>query len=233
MISGANLSRIKKKILPPDDGQDTLKLRTGVVSAVNANGTCDVTISGVTVAGVPRLQEASVAVGLVVQILTYRGSMIIIGRAATGGQTPGLGLWARGQATSSGTIPTTTTVGSFSQLLVTNTVTFVANRVYECKTHGGVQSTATGYADLRAFRAGPATQIGEFFRFPITSTGVAMNGTGGGLYFTPAASVSGAVALYGGVSAGTGSHVGTGGTPRNIEVYDVGDISQYSGITTW
>lgn len=83
MISGASLSKIKKKILPPDDGQDTLKLRTGVISAVNSDGTCDVTISGVTVAGVPKLAEAFVPVGSVVQLLTYRGSLLIIGASAT------------------------------------------------------------------------------------------------------------------------------------------------------
>lgn len=228
--NGAALSKIKKKLLPAIDGTDVLRLRTGVVSAVNSDGTCDVVISGATVAAVPRLMEASVAVSTVVQMLSYRGSLLIIGRSASGGQSAGLGLWARGQATSNtGTITTSLT----SLSLVTNTVTFVKNRVYEIKTHGGVQSTATGYADLRAYRSAAATQIGEFFRYPITATGVAINATGSGLYFTTAANVSGAVALYGSFSAGNGNHVGTAGTPRNIEAWDVGDASQFSGITTW
>lgn len=228
MISGAQLSKIKKKILPLEDGQDGLKLRTGVVSAVNSDGTCDVTISGVTVAGVPRLMEASVSVGTVVQMLTYRGSLLIIGRSASGGQSAGLGLWARGQATSSGTIPS-----ALGQLLITNTVTFVQGRVYECKTHGGVQASSTGVVDLRAYR-NTGTQIGEFFRFPVTVASVALNASASGLYFTPAANVSGAVALYGQSSLTSPTHVGTSsGTPRNIEVYDVGDTTQYSGIATW
>lgn len=230
MTTNANLTKLRKKLIPPPDGQDVLRLRAGVVSAVNSDGTCDVVLAGATVPGVPRLQEASVAVSAVVQLLSYRGSLLIIGRSASGGQTAGLGLWARGQSTSASSGITSTTPVTTG--LVTNTVTFVKNRVYECRTHGGVSNaTANSYADLRPYR-NTGTQLGEWFRFPTPSNAV-FNASAGGIYFTPAANVSGAVALYAATSAGTLTHYGNSGTPRNIEVWDVGDASQFSGIATW
>jgi hypothetical protein len=225
-------TKIRKKLVPTPDGQDVLRLRVGIVTAVNADGTADVTVAGTTVPKVNRLAESTVMVGAIVQMVTYRGSMMIIGRAASGPQTNGLGLWARGQATSnSGTISTTALVS----LIATNTVTFVKNRVYEVRTHGGVQgSTANTFLDLRAYRTAAATQIGEFFRFGVNTASVAYNASGRGIYFTVAANTSGAVSLYGQASSGTMVHVGTAsGTPRNIEVYDVGDASQFSGIATY
>lgn len=228
--TSSNLTKLKKKLIPQPDGQDVLRLRSGVVTAVNSDGTCDVTLSGVTVPAVPRLQEASVAVGAVVQILTYRGSLLIIGRSASGGQSAGLGLWARGQSASQSSGITSTTPVTTG--LATNTVTFVKNRVYECRTHGGVSNaTANSYADLRPYR-NTGTQLGEWFRFPTPSNAV-FNATAGGIYFTPAANVSGSVILYAATSAGTLTHYGNAGTPRNIEVWDVGDISQFPGTPTW
>lgn len=226
----ARLSKIRRQLLGEQDGQDVTRLRVGIVTAVNTDGTCDVTISGTTVPGVPRLVEASVSIGSIVQMISYRGSLLIIGRAASGVQSNGLGIWARGQTQGSSSL----TAGLVS-VLVTNTVTFVKNRVYEIKTHGGVtNSNANSYADLRAYRAGPATLIGEFFRYPTPVANIVVNATGGGIYFSPAADVSGAVALYAAAStASGGAHQGASGTFRNIEVYDVGDISGYTGVTAW
>lgn len=230
-------TKLVSKLLPQDQvsGDPGLQLRAGVVDALNLDGTVDVALSGAIVEDVPRLGEASIQVGAVVQILVYRGSMLILGQVALGtaGQTAGLGLWARGQATGSSGLIGTTQV----PLIPTNTVTFIKNRVYECRTHGGVQSSTAGlYLDLRAYRSAPvATQIGEFFRFPAPVISVAFNAGASGLYFTTAANVTGGVTLYGAASvAGAVTHVGTAtGTPRNIEVYDVGDISQFTGIATW
>lgn len=224
-------SKIKKKLNPKPDGEDVLRLRVGVVTAVNSDGTLDVTISGVTVTGVYRLSDSPVTVGAIVQILSYRGSLLAIGPTATGAESGGIGLWTRAYAAgNSSTITTSFT----STGLVTPTVTFVKNRVYEVRTHGGVQSSATGYADLRVYRSAAATQLGEFFRYPITVANVAMNASGSGFYFTTSVDVSGSVTLYASFSAGNGVHVGTSnGTPRNIEVWDVGDTSRFPGINTW
>lgn len=223
-------TKLRQKLNPEPDGQDVLRLRVGVVTAINANGTCDVTVSGTTVPNVSRLQEATVSVGAVVQMLSYRGAMMIIGRAASSSQNAGLGLWTRTQRTDI----TTVTSAGFSAVLTTDTVTFVKNRVYEVKTLAALSSNQTNsYMDLRPYRAGPATQLGEFFRFPLPVANVAFNGNGAGVYFTVANDTSGAIALYGQASTtGTFNHGATGAI-RNLEVYDVGDISKYTGIATW
>jgi hypothetical protein len=74
-----DLTQIKKKILPPQDGQDELKLRVGTVAAIDAAGLVTLTLNGVAVPGVPSLSGARFAVGTVVQVLSYRGSLLIIG----------------------------------------------------------------------------------------------------------------------------------------------------------
>lgn len=74
-----DLTQIKKKILPPQDGQDELKLRVGTVQAIGSDGTVTVTLSGVNVPGVAVLSGAAFAVGTVVQVLSYRGSLLVIG----------------------------------------------------------------------------------------------------------------------------------------------------------
>lgn len=74
-----DLTQIKKKILPPQDGQDELKLRTGTVSAVNVDGTVNLTLNGVTVPSVPVISGVTVSASQVVQVLTYRGSLMVLG----------------------------------------------------------------------------------------------------------------------------------------------------------
>lgn len=77
-----DLSQIKKKLNPEPDGQDVLRLRTAVVSAVNTNGTVDITLSGVLLTNVPRLANTSMVVGQSVQVTTYRGSFLVLGPVA-------------------------------------------------------------------------------------------------------------------------------------------------------
>jgi len=224
-------TKLMKKLRPSLDGEDTLTLRVGVVDAVNTDGTADVAISGIILTGVPRLAEASVMEGAVVQMISYRGSLMIIGRSADSAESDGVGMWARAQATSS-----QTAIGiSLTALLTTASVTFIRNRVYEMKTHGGVShGTANTYADLRVFKSAGA-QLGEYYRFPITAANAAFNATGSGVYFSvsDAGNVTGAVQLQGSFSVAGGSHFASAGTPRNLEVYDVGDISKFPGVPTW
>jgi len=68
-----------KKIAPQDDGQDVLRLRVGIVAAIASDGTVDVTINEVVVPDVPVLGGTYFPVGSTVQILSYRGSLLVIG----------------------------------------------------------------------------------------------------------------------------------------------------------
>ena len=72
-------TKIKKKLVPTPDGQDVLRLRTAVISSVNANGTANLTLNGASVPNVPALGSAALWAGSTVQVLGYRGSLLIVG----------------------------------------------------------------------------------------------------------------------------------------------------------
>lgn len=71
--------RLLDKLTPPPDGEDYLRMRVGVVDAIGADGHVDVGISGVVIPDVPVLGSATFAVGSSVQILSYRGSLLVLG----------------------------------------------------------------------------------------------------------------------------------------------------------
>lgn len=78
-------TNLLKKLVPEDDGEDFLRLRVGTVNAVNANGTLDITMSsGVIVPSVPKLATAYAPVGAVVQMISFRGSLMVIGAVGSG-----------------------------------------------------------------------------------------------------------------------------------------------------
>ena len=69
-----------KKLTPDQDGEPHTRLRTGVVDAVNANGTLDILMSGgIIVPGVPKLATAYAPPGATVQMISSRGSLLVIG----------------------------------------------------------------------------------------------------------------------------------------------------------
>lgn len=77
-------TRLRKKLIPEPDGEPHIVMRTGTISQVNANGTVDLQMSdGTIVPGVSRLVGAYTPVGAVVQVLSFRGSLIVIGGTAT------------------------------------------------------------------------------------------------------------------------------------------------------
>lgn len=224
-------TKLLKKLSPDRDGEPHLHLRTAVVSAVNANGTVDILMSGVTVPGVPRLADAVVQVGATVQVLAARGSLLVLGQSMGAGRSNGAGLWTRVQANSAlGSIGTTSTA-----VLTTPSTTFLKNRVYEVKSHAGVSAgTAGALAFFAIVRTGPVT-IGEGYRFSCPTVSSVMNADFSGVYFgvNSSANVTGTIQLQMLMSTGTGTHYGNATQERNLEVWDVGDISQFPGIPVW
>jgi hypothetical protein len=68
------------KLNPDPGGESTLRLRVGTVDLVNANGTLDIEMSsGVIVQGVPKLASAYAPLGAVVQMISLRGSLLVLG----------------------------------------------------------------------------------------------------------------------------------------------------------
>lgn len=97
MTTSLNLSKIKKKLNPEPDGQGLVRLQSATVSAIASDGTVDITLNGATVSDVPVLGSARFVVGQAVQVLSYRGSVLVLGGSgkavqpgpvvATGGNT--------------------------------------------------------------------------------------------------------------------------------------------------
>lgn len=107
-------TKLLKKLVPESDGQAVLRLLVGVVSAIDSgDGTVDVTLNGVTVPDVPVLGGAYFAVASTVQILSYRGSLLIIGSSASAAARPAslAGSITEGTTASSTYTNTLTTTG--------------------------------------------------------------------------------------------------------------------------
>ncbi len=125
------------KLNPKPDGEGVTKLRTGVVSVVNANGTLDVAISGVVIPGLPRVLGVTAQVGDVVSVITYLGAMLVLGvvgalPAGRDGAIHGMSSVTNSAAITSETIVLT---GAPSP------TTFKAGRVYEINVYGLTQGT--------------------------------------------------------------------------------------------
>lgn len=164
-----DLSQIKKKLQPVQDGQDTLRLRTGVVSAVNANGTVDVVLSGVTMTNLPRLSESVVGVDEPVQILSYRGSLLVIGGVAPSVSGIGQQPFVRdaSQSSSSSIGNTETVVSTLASR------TYKAGRAYEIWVGGGVTYSANSAFTAWNIRKGTTAAGTVVASFPRQSNGAA------------------------------------------------------------
>lgn len=103
-------TRIIKKLFPEKDrdGFGSLVLRAMIVSAVNGDGTLDLTTGGVTIPDVPFLGSSLVVVGASVQVLVARGQLLALG--ATGdADSPPYALGSLNRARSAISTATTTT----------------------------------------------------------------------------------------------------------------------------
>lgn len=69
------LSRLE----PKQDGESPVRHRTGVVDAVNSDGTVDLVISGETVSDVAVLAGVSAPLGETVQVAAWRGDLLVLG----------------------------------------------------------------------------------------------------------------------------------------------------------
>jgi hypothetical protein len=83
-------TRLRKKIIPDPDGEPNLVLRTATIDAVNTDGTVDLEMSsGVIVPDIPQLQGSYAPAGAVVNVLSLRGSLLVIGASGLSSGTGG------------------------------------------------------------------------------------------------------------------------------------------------
>lgn len=104
-------TRIIKKLFPEKerDGFGSLVLRAMVVSAVNGDGTLDLTTGGVTIPDVPYLGSSLAVVGTSVQVLVARGQLLALGATGDADSPPyGIGVLNRSKTTSDTSAVTTT-----------------------------------------------------------------------------------------------------------------------------
>lgn len=152
--TSANLTKLRKKLIPPPDGQDVAKLRTAVVAAVNSNGTLNITLNGATITNVPRLGNAYAVVGGSVQVISYRGSLLVLGMVSPG---PAGALVKTGTAT----------VGPSAATSFSTAVNF------------GVTFPAAPSVMVNLAGSGPGTTSGWIFRaLNVTTTGFTAFGSG-------------------------------------------------------
>jgi hypothetical protein len=124
-----------KKLAPEDDAEDFLRLRVGTVNAVNANGTLDITMSsGVIVPSVPKLATAYAPVGAVVQMISQRGSLMVIGAVGSSG--------ANGPMVKTGTATGGPTAATSVSIPVNYGVTFPATPNVHVNLNNGAGSTS-------------------------------------------------------------------------------------------
>jgi len=113
-------TKLLSKLIPEAGGEDTARLRTMVVSSVNSDGTVNLSTSGVIIPNIPRLSNAAVIVGEPVQVLTIRGSAIVLGPVAAGvGGAFGWRPIASGSLAGQSQVSISVPVGVYSQLKLT------------------------------------------------------------------------------------------------------------------
>lgn len=79
-------TKLRRKLAPESQigGDPGLQIRVGTIAAINSDGTVTLTFSGVNVPGVNVLSGAIFGVGSVVQVLSFRGSMLVLGASGQG-----------------------------------------------------------------------------------------------------------------------------------------------------
>jgi hypothetical protein len=74
-------TRTLNRLEPAPDGESALRHRSAVVTAINSDGTVDIDLSGVAVVGVSSLVFAGI--GEVVQVVAWKGDLLVIGLPRT------------------------------------------------------------------------------------------------------------------------------------------------------
>src|SRR6188508_1316671 len=80
-MAGIDYTKLRQKLTPEDQvgGDPGLQLRVGTIQAIASDGTVTLNLSGVNITDVNVLDGAVFSVGTVVQVLSYRGSLLVIG----------------------------------------------------------------------------------------------------------------------------------------------------------
>src|SRR5690554_3189090 len=92
----ADYTKLLNKLIPSPGGEDTVRMRTATVTAINPDGTVRISMSGVTIPkDIPRLASSGMLIGDTVSVISFRGELLVIGPVAEGPvagvtETPGI-----------------------------------------------------------------------------------------------------------------------------------------------
>lgn len=142
-MSSTDYTKLLARLLPDAGGEDTVRMRVGVVTAVNVNGTLNILLSGVSVPGVSRLDNVIVGVGDVVQIASYRGALLALGKSNPP-NADGTRVGGAYRGSSTGNIGANTEslfLTSQDTSLANAPITFKANHAYRLDFISTVQTT--------------------------------------------------------------------------------------------
>lgn len=105
-------TKLRQKLAPEDQvgGDPGLQLRVAVIQAIASDGTVTITLAGTNIPGVSVLNSAVFAVGTVVQVLSYRGALLVLGASNVSSAQP-VSLVG---VPSSGTAPGTSFINSLT-----------------------------------------------------------------------------------------------------------------------
>jgi hypothetical protein len=132
-----DLYRLNRDLTERVEGDPVTRHRTGIVDAVNADGTVDLDLGGTVVPDVSTLQRVSV--GDVVQVLAWEGDLLVLGGAGP------LGVVDYAEVTAnqgSITVETTVTGLTFTQALL-------IGRLYRFTAYMHGSATGTTFVTLR------------------------------------------------------------------------------------
>lgn len=217
--------KILQKIAPDADGEDVTRLRNGVVTALNSNGTVDVELSNVTIPSVPRLDNARVSVGQRVRVLTTRGALLVLGAESAADEPYFV------SSTSASSNFTT----SDATVLQINSVVFRAGRAYRVEFYGG-WNDASGAPTLVNPKIKKTNSSGtlwvDFGWLPMVNgvANISAFGATGFVRRTAATDLTADVHLTAVTNTGTANMFSNTTLLRWLEIRDIGAASKYSNV---
>lgn len=128
-----------KKLTPDRDGEPHTHLRVGTVNAVNSDGTLDIMMSGgIIVPSVPKLANVYAGIGVAVQMISFRGSLLVLGPSGTGIPTANQRITTEIIDSNSGMFTTT------AVQVASITAPLISGLTYRVTFDGAFDTTVTG-----------------------------------------------------------------------------------------
>jgi hypothetical protein len=221
-------TRLRKKLVPEPDGEPATHLRTATVDAVNSDGTVDLLMnSGVVVPDIPKLESANVFSGMNVQVISLRGSLLVIGGVSSS-PAPSYPVGDVATSTSTEAVTSEETVATISDFVFRSGWAYAA--WCRCAVYGDAAGRLAHFRLRKTNVAG--TDWGEFGRMEVVGTGAGQGIQVNAmipLIRSATTDLTATVVLTASASAGTVNLWAGTNSPRYLMLTPLGPASQYAG----